>query len=309
MPTTAEITAQLTGPGGPFEVVTESVGGLEMKVYKDRFRSLRDVAGLATAHGDQTFIVYGDRRISFSEFSGLAGSVAAALRDRFGVGHGDRVAVLSANNPEWCMAFWGTVNLGAILVGLNGWWKNDEILYGLTDSGAKVLVADRQRYERIAANIDAGEVPGLEAVFLVDADPADLGGNPLLHRFDELTGTPAAAPPDNPIDEDDPAVIFYTSGTTGRPKGAVSTHRNMIANLQNTVFNMVAGSMTAGSGGAVRPTRRRPSSRPRCSPPRCSTCRAATRPSSSGTWAASSWSCRWAASSRPTRSSSSHARR
>ena len=81
MPTTAEITAQLTGPGGPFEVVTEPVGGLEMKVYKDRFRSLRDVAGLATAHGDQTFIVYGDRRISFSEFSGLAGSVAAALRD------------------------------------------------------------------------------------------------------------------------------------------------------------------------------------------------------------------------------------
>ena len=139
------------------------------------------------------------------------------------------------------MAFWGTVNLGAILVGLNGWWKNDEILYGLTDSGAKVLVADRQRYERIAANIDAGEVPGLEAVFLVDADPADLGGDPLLHRFDELTGTPAAAPPDDPIDEDDPAVIFYTSGTTGRPKGAVSTHRNMIANLQNTVFNMVAG--------------------------------------------------------------------
>jgi steroid-24-oyl-CoA synthetase len=262
MPTTAEITAQLTGPGGPFEVVTEPVGGIEMKVYKDRFRSLREVAGIAVAHGDKPFIVYGERRISFAELSELANGVAAALRDSFGVGHGDRVAVLSANNPEWCMAFWGTVNLGAILVGLNGWWKNDEILYGLTDSGAKVLVADRQRYERIAANIDAGEVPGLEAVFLVDADPADLGGNPLLHRFDELTGTPSTNPPDNPIDEDDPAVIFYTSGTTGRPKGAVSTHRNMIANLQNTVLGTVVGTMTGegapipsgdGNGAAAQP--------------------------------------------------------
>ena len=159
MPTTGEITAQLTGPGGPFEVVTEPVGGIEMKVYKDRFRSLREVAGIAVAHGDKPFIVYGERRISFAELSELANGVAAALRDSFGVGHGDRVAVLSANNPEWCMAFWGTVNLGAILVGLNGWWTNDEILYGLTDSGAKVLVADRQRYERIAANIDAGRCP------------------------------------------------------------------------------------------------------------------------------------------------------
>jgi long-chain acyl-CoA synthetase len=257
MPSAAEITAQLTGPGGPFEVVTEPVGGVEMRVYKDRFPSLRDVAALATAHGDKTFIVHGDRRISFAEFSDLSNGVSAALRDRFGVGRGDRVAVLSANNPEWCLAFWGTVDLGAVLVGLNGWWKNDEILYGLTDSGAKVLVADRQRYERIAAEVERGAVPELEAVYLVDCDPADVGttpvntGNrPLLHRFDELTGAPTADQPDGPIDEDDPAVIFYTSGTTGRPKGAVSTHRNMIANLQNTVVSTVVGTMT-GDGAPI----------------------------------------------------------
>ena len=132
MPTTAEITAQLTGPGGPFEVVTEPVGGIEMKVYKDRFRSLREVAGLAAAHGDTD--LHRLRRpphlVRRVQRAGQLG-VAAALRDGFGVGHGDRVAVLSANNPEWCLAFWGTVDLGAILVGLNGWWKTDEILYGL----------------------------------------------------------------------------------------------------------------------------------------------------------------------------------
>jgi long-chain acyl-CoA synthetase len=257
MPTVAEVTAQLIGPGGPFEVVREPVGGVEMKVYKDRFHALREVAALATAHGDKTFIVYGDRRISFAEFSRLANGVSAALRDQFGVGHGDRIAVLSANNPEWCLAFWGTVDLGAILVGLNGWWKNDEILYGLTDSGAKVLVADRQRYERIADEIAAGAAPDLEAVFLIDADPSELGATlvdrgdgKLLHRFDELTGSPTDEQPTNPIDEDDPAVIFYTSGTTGRPKGAISSHRNMIANLQNTVLGTVAGTMT-GDGAPI----------------------------------------------------------
>ncbi|MCB1002587.1 MAG: acyl--CoA ligase, partial [Acidimicrobiales bacterium] len=161
----------------------------------------------------------------------------------FGVGHGDRVAVLSANNPEWCLSFWATVNLGAILVGLNGWWKTDEILYGLRDSGAKVLVADGRRFERIAEHL--GDLPDLEAVFLVDAETDD-EDDPRVHDFSVLAGDPTPALPDVPIDQDDPAVIFYTSGTTGKPKGAISTHRNMIANLMNTLFNgVLTGALAA----------------------------------------------------------------
>ncbi|MEY2475639.1 MAG: steroid-24-oyl-CoA synthetase, partial [Actinomycetota bacterium] len=242
MPTSAEVQEQLTGPGGPFEVVTEEVNGIPMRVFKDRMRSLRDVAAMAAPRGDeQTYLVYGDRRIGFTEFVRGANSVSASLQDRYGIGHGDRVAVLSANNPEWCFTFWGTVDLGAILVGLNGWWKTDEIVYGLEDSGARILVADRGRYERVAEL--AEKLPTLEAVFLTDADPADFGGGDKLHRFDELLQAPSDDLPKTAIGEDDPAVIFYTSGTTGRPKGAVSTHRSMIANLQNTIYNTVAGSM------------------------------------------------------------------
>jgi long-chain acyl-CoA synthetase len=155
------------------------------------------------------------------------------------------VAVLSANNPEWCMAFWGTVNLGAVLVGLNGWWKADEIVYGLADSGARLLVADRGRFERIADQLSP--LRDLEAVYLIDADPDDFGGGPLLHRFDELLGAPSPALPDATVDEGDNAVIFYTSGTTGRPKGAISTHRSMIANLQNTMYNAMAGALLGGA--------------------------------------------------------------
>jgi long-chain acyl-CoA synthetase len=242
MASTTEIRDQLTAPGGPFETETATVDGVEMQVYKQRMGSLRDIPAAAGLRGDdQPFIVYGDRRIGFTEFVQTANSVSAGLAEQAGVGHGDRVAVLSANNPEWCLAFWGTVDLGAILVGLNGWWKTDEILYGVEDSGAKVLVADRNRFARIAEDIDA--IESLEAVYLIDADPSEFGSSAKLHRFDELTSNPRPDLPDTPIDEDDPAVILYTSGTTGRPKGAISTHRNMVASLFSTLYAGLAGAM------------------------------------------------------------------
>ncbi|MDZ7675176.1 MAG: class I adenylate-forming enzyme family protein [Acidimicrobiales bacterium] len=254
MPTVDEVRAQLTGPDGMFEITTETVDGVELQVYKDRMPNLRAIPETALMRGDQTFLQYGDETWSFTEFVETANGVAHALRDDAGVGHGDRVAVLSQNNPEWCLTFWATVSGGAILVGLNGWWKAEEVVYGLQDSGARVLVADRKRFERIAGELD--QVPDLERIYLTcDCDPADFvdvvgdAHRDKLHRFDELTGSPTATFLDTPIDEDDTAVIFYSSGTTGKPKGIMSTHRNMVANLQNTIFNTVAGSMAGG--GAI----------------------------------------------------------
>jgi long-chain acyl-CoA synthetase len=241
------VRAQLTGPGGMFEVVTEEVLGRPTQVYASRMPSLRSVAEVGLLRGDDTpFIVYGDRTIGFATFVQTANGVAHALRDSFGVAKGDRVAVLAQNNPEWCLSFWAAVSQGAVLVGLNGWWTTDEVLYGLQDSGAKVLMADRKRFERIAGSLD--QAPALEHVFLVDCSPADLGlaDDPRLHEFSELTGSPTPDFVAQEIAEDDHAVIFYTSGTTGRPKGAISTHRSMIANLQNTMYGAVAGSMAGG---------------------------------------------------------------
>jgi long-chain acyl-CoA synthetase len=249
MSTAADIRRQLTGPGGPFEIVTEAVDGVEMKVYSSRFPSLRTVLQFGAAHGDKEFIVHGDDRISYADFVRRTNSASAHLAADCGVGHGDRVAVLSANNPEWCLAFWATVNLGAILVGLNGWWTTDEIVYGLEDSGAKVLVADGKRLERIVDHLD--ELP-VEVVYLVGDDPATFGDHPKIRRFEELVADPTDDMPDIELAEGDAAVIFYTSGTTGRPKGAISTHRNMIANLQNTVFVLTAGQMEMAARAAER---------------------------------------------------------
>jgi long-chain acyl-CoA synthetase len=246
MPNLAEVRAQLTGPGGPFEVVTEDVLGRPMQVYKDRMRTLRGIPEAAIGRGDDTFLAYGDRTYGFRDFVEQSNGLARALADRCGIGAGDRVAVLSQNNPEWCLTFWATVSLGAILVGLNGWWKADEILYGLQDSGARVLVADAKRFERVADRL--GEAPDLTHVLLIDAGPDDFPGATAsgvkLQRFDELGVEPSDEFPDTPIEEDDAAVIFYTSGTTGKPKGAISTHRSMIANLQNTLCSTLAGAMS-----------------------------------------------------------------
>ncbi len=203
---------ELLAPGGPFDVTHENVFGVPTPVFRDRLPSLRALVEGSRAFGDAEFIVYEDRRITFAEHHRRVCSVARALATQYGVGPGDRVAILAANCPEWIITWWATVSLGAVAVGMNGWWVRDEILYGLEDSGAKVLVGDEKRLARLRA--DDVKIP----VVVIEHDFAK------LEAFD-----PSAGLPDVPVDEDDPACILYTSGTTGRPKGAVNTHRNIVA--------------------------------------------------------------------------------
>ena len=207
-------------------------------------RSLRVVAEIGrAARRQETFIVYGDRRIGFGDFVRRRQLASATpSRDDSGVGHGDRVAVLSANNPEWCLTFWGTVDIGADPRRAQRLVEDRrDHLRPRRTPAPRCSSPTRKRFERIADHLD--EMPDLERVFLIDADPADFGGDraPSCTASTSSLASPTDEFPDAPIDEDDPAVIFYTSGTTGRPKGAISTHRNMIANLQNTMLHTVAG--------------------------------------------------------------------
>jgi long-chain acyl-CoA synthetase len=216
-----------------------------MPVYKNRLPSLRALTEMGLGRGNEAlYVVAGDRRIGYRDAVEASNSVSLALAAT-GVAAGDRVAILASNSPEWVIAFWGAVDLGAVLVGLNGWWKADEIIYGLVDSGAKVLIADGERFARVADRL--GEVPALEAVYLIDGDPTSFGPVAVpVFDFATLVASPTALMPTVAIAEDDPAVILYTSGTTGRPKGAISTHRTMIANVQNTFYMTVAASMMWG---------------------------------------------------------------
>lgn len=211
----ARVRAQLTGPGAPFELVQEDVLGEPMPVFKQRLSCLRELLDQSKAHGDAEYIVFEGRRIGYAEHHALVASVARGLAERYGIGKGDRVAILAANCPEWLITFWAATSLGAIVSALNGWWTGDEIRYGVELSRCKLLVGDRKRLAR-AEGLDLGvEICEIE------------------RDFEALLETAPEAPlPDTPIDEDDPALILFTSGTTGRPKGAVVSHRALLGFVQ-----------------------------------------------------------------------------
>jgi long-chain acyl-CoA synthetase len=218
-----DVFAQLTGPGAPFEIVRENVLGVELPVLKNSPSSLRELLEASAAHGEKEHLVHDDRRITFAEHIDLVASTARALSEKYGIGKGDVVAILAANSPDWPILFWATVSLGGVVAALNGWWTADEIQYGLERSKPKLLVGDGRLLAR-TEGIDLG-VPILE----LDSQRNEL--------FEYARG---AALPDVPIDPDDPAVILFTSGTTGRPKGAVSTHRGIVGFVQ---INIVAGAI------------------------------------------------------------------
>jgi long-chain acyl-CoA synthetase len=224
----AAVTAQLCGPDGPFATTTETVLGEPMDVFAQRPGSIRELLAAAASHGDQEYAVFGPRRITFADHVATVGSVAAAMRDRHGIGPGDRVAMWGANSYEYLVAWFATVSLGAIFTALNGWWVGEEARHGLALSEPSLLIADRKRLDRLE-----GDDPGVPFV-LVDPAAADDG----TVGFGTLEAHAPGAPlPDTPIAEDDPALILFTSGTTGRPKGAVLTHRNIVALCQIQAVN------------------------------------------------------------------------
>ncbi|HEY3095521.1 MAG TPA: class I adenylate-forming enzyme family protein, partial [Acidimicrobiia bacterium] len=209
----------------------------------NRLTSLCDIIAIADARAGVDFLVQGDRRVTYDEHNALVRRVAAAFQE-LGVEHGDRVAILAANNVEWVVLFWAAAAIGAVVVPLNAWWKADELEFGLRDSGAKLLFCDAKRWPVVRDLVH--DLPDLEHVFVMDLEERDGVARP---GTDLLADDPGALP-DVDVDEDDLFAILYTSGTTGRPKGATLTHRQALANLQN-IFCL--GVANASRGGEAAP--------------------------------------------------------
>ncbi|HTF35362.1 MAG TPA: class I adenylate-forming enzyme family protein [Myxococcota bacterium] len=238
----AEIHKMLTAPGAPFEIVEVEIRGIKTRVWKNTPPSLRAVLDLSRLHGEKTFLVYENDRLSFEQHWRRAAHLASALTKDFGVCKGDRVAIAMRNFPEWSVAFWAIAAAGGVVVPLNAWWTGEELDYGLRDSGSVVLFADDQRAERLAPYLPA---LGLRHVVVARARG---GLAPGQLRFEEVLGNPGpdAKPPDVALDPEDDATIFYTSGTTGRPKGALGTQRNICGNLTSLAFSQVRGALRSG---------------------------------------------------------------
>lgn len=218
------------------------VRGNPTRVFTSCPANMRSVWEIAQLHGNKPYIVFEDEHFTYAEISAQVRSLAHLLRNTHNVGSGDRVAVAMRNYPEWVVAFWATVSIGAVLVGTNAWWTSSELEFGLSDSRPKVLIADDERLERALPILDKLRSVEPMHVISVRSDrslPTDSS------RWTDVVD-PTNAPdglPEATIDPDDDVTIFYTSGTTGFPKGAQLTHRGSIHNVMNIVFMTMANAL------------------------------------------------------------------
>ncbi|MDE2486329.1 MAG: acyl--CoA ligase [Alphaproteobacteria bacterium] len=220
--------AELTAPGAPFEIVEVEVGGVPIKAFRNAPPNVRALWLSTAAFAQRDYLVYGDERITYAQAHALVASIANWLMAQ-GVKPGDRVAIAMRNYPEWMLIYWACACIGVAVVGMNAWWTAPEIAYGLKDAAPMVLFADAERIARIREQPDM-----LGDTLLVGVRTDDL---PAGARAWAEVASCGGSLPDVAVDPDDDLCIFYTSGTTGFPKGAQLTHRSSINNLMNMGFS------------------------------------------------------------------------
>ena len=234
----------LVGPGGHFEIVEEPVLGVPVRVFRNRPANLREVLANGVARSaDLPFLVFPDRTLTYGDVGASVARVAALFTE-LGVKKGDRIAFASANVASYVVGWWATVACGAVVSSLNGWWTPVELLHGIELSKPALVFADEPRMKRLA---EAGLPENVEVRAITD--------------LDALIGPARAGDPgfpSTPIDEDDPAVLLFTSGTTGRPKAATLSHRNFIhcpmaVLAQGAIGQMLAPPPAPAAGAAAPP--------------------------------------------------------
>jgi long-chain acyl-CoA synthetase len=250
----AQAHALLNRPGSMFETAEADINGVRTTIWAAAPPTLREIFNAAAAFGPRDHLVFEGERATVEAFRTAAARLAAQLAAD-GVKKGDRVALAMRNLPEWPAAFWGAVLAGAIVTPLNAWWTGPELEFGLRDSAASILVVDAERYARLRAHFP--NCIALRKIYVSresqETAGEDVAGPPVA-RLERVIGAPndwakllpQPALPDIPLAPDDDAAIFYTSGTTGTPKGAVISHRNIISNMFNAAAALARAFLRRG---------------------------------------------------------------
>ena len=233
----AECKAILTAPGMRFEMEEVDIRGVRLRIWKNAPPNLRAIALLGQSHGAREFVIYEDERMTYDAWFRAVARLAHEFQAR-GVKKGDRVALAMRNLPEWPVVFFAAVTIGAICVPLNAWWTGDELAFGLSNSGTKLLVCDEERWGRLKDR--RNDFSCVNHTFVTRAEHPLNGADTLesvIGTPKQYASLPQATLPDVEILPEDDATIFYTSGTTGRPKGALGTHRNLCTNILSSGYN------------------------------------------------------------------------
>src|SRR3990167_5845046 len=237
---------ELTAPGAPFEITEIEVRGAKIRAFKNDPPSVREVWLSTLPLAERDYLVYEDERFTYAQAHAQVASIAHWMLAN-GVKPGDRVAIAMRNYPEWMLIYWAACCIGVAVVGMNAWWTAPEMAFGLKDSASKVVFADAERIARI--NEDPAML-GDATLVAVRVDTLPAGATP----WSDVIATGGALP-DIQVDPDADACIFYTSGTTGFPKGAQLTHRGCVSNLFNMMFAGQAAGLAAAraTGLAIAP--------------------------------------------------------
>lgn len=239
---------RLTRVGAAFETKKIVVRGVAIDAWKYVPTTAWELFAKALAYADREFLVYGDERVTYDGFCRATLTIANLLSAR-GLKKGERVGLAMRNIPEWPAIFLGSLLAGAIIVPLNARWSQDELGYALGDCEPRFVFADGDRFGLIQ---DLG-VP-IEQLYVSrpsSALPLSLDavlGPPKLWSTLSLREPPALAL----VPEDD-ATLFYTSGTSGAPKGALGTHRSLTTNVFAMPFSNARNSLRYPSEAGARP--------------------------------------------------------
>jgi long-chain acyl-CoA synthetase len=218
----------LTGAGRDFELTRCSIDNVDYTVYKNAPKTLQEVYFAAAAHGESEFIIYQGERWSFNTFFQQAWSLADALTTKHHIVPGDRVGIAMRNYPEWLSTFVAITSIGALAVPINSWGTGRDLLFAARDSECKTVFCDQQRHTLMAAGLAESNI---NAVIARSSAPSALKFEQTLEDF--IADSKNASRPNVTIQSEDNALIMYTSGTTGQPKGAVSTHRALCQAIIN----------------------------------------------------------------------------
>jgi len=224
-----EAWAELTAPDAPFETTAVDIRGVPTRTFRRAPASVRDIWMATRAFSDRDYLVYREERLTYAQAHAQSAAAARWLL-KHGVMQGDRVAIAMRNYPEWMILYWACLSIGVTVVGMNAWWVAEEMAFALEDSRPKVIVCDRERLDRLVERPEA-----LEDLVVVATRSGQSVPDGVI-AWQNIVAEHTGYMPDAIIEPDDDACIFYTSGTTGRPKGALLTHRGCVNNLLNLQF-------------------------------------------------------------------------
>ncbi|KAJ3801861.1 hypothetical protein GGU11DRAFT_674108, partial [Lentinula aff. detonsa] len=248
----------LCAPGNLHEVETRVIDGLVQRVYKNLWPSIRAFwLTVVQLHGDKTYVVFEKQRLTFSEMNERAAKAASIFRDIYGISKGDRVAICCRNYPEFLVAFWACHLIGAVSVLVNAWLPAEPLRHCLVQTQCALVIIDPERADRLVAFVHELKLRGVKGVLVLEGhegkgswpgmqDWATIFQNYKGDSLDVLRQDPGITPEDN-------ATVIFTSGTSGLPKGVLSTQRAFLSNSPNNLVGRSRALLRRGENLVMAP--------------------------------------------------------